>query len=93
MSDIPGSPGAENHKATNLTEVTSSLQKPWSYEETVHRIEAIVARIESGELDLAEVFEEFETAVGHLRQCERFLAEHRQRADLLIETLTDEPDF
>lgn len=62
----------------------------WSYEETVRQVEAIMARIESGELELAEVFNQFATAVSHLRQCELFLSQRQQQMDLLIETLTDD---
>ncbi|MDB9375212.1 exodeoxyribonuclease VII small subunit [Nodularia sphaerocarpa] len=62
----------------------------WSYEEKVQEIEAIIARIEAGELDLEAVFEQFSTAVESLRQCEGFLQQRQQQASLLIETLTDE---
>lgn len=61
----------------------------WSYEETVQQVEAIMARIESGELELADVFDQFTAAVSYLRQCERFLSQRQQQMDLLIETLTD----
>lgn len=65
----------------------------WSYEETVKQIEATIARIESGELELAVVFDEFAEAVTHLRQCELFLAERQQQMDLVIETLSDSQEF
>ncbi|BAS56288.1 MULTISPECIES: exodeoxyribonuclease VII small subunit [Leptolyngbya] len=65
----------------------------WNYEQTVARVEEILTRIESGELELAAVFEEFSTAVEYLRQCETFLAERQRQVDLLIETLTDEAEF
>jgi exodeoxyribonuclease VII small subunit len=62
----------------------------WNYEAKVAEIEKIVARIEAGELELAEVFEQFAVAVGYLRECENFLQERQQQTDLLIETLVDE---
>lgn len=61
----------------------------WSYEETVEKIEATVARLEQGELPLAAVFEEFEQAVQALRQCEDFLQTRQEQVNLLIETLED----
>ena len=61
----------------------------WSYEETVQQVEAIMSRIESGELELADVFDQFASAVGYLRQCDLFLTQRQQQMDLLIETLTD----
>jgi exodeoxyribonuclease VII small subunit len=63
----------------------------WNYEATVAEIEAVIVRIESGELELAEVFSQFEAAVSQLRQCEVFLSERQQQMDLLVETLTDLP--
>lgn len=65
----------------------------WSYETTVVQVEQMINRIESGNLDLAEVFSEFASAVEYLRQCETFLAQQQQQMDLLIETLTDESDM
>jgi len=62
----------------------------WNYEAKVAEIEKIVARIEAGELELAEVFEQFAVAVSYLRECENFLQERQQQTDLLIETLVDE---
>ncbi len=67
------------------------LPPDWTYEGTIVQVESIIAQIESGELDIALVFDRFSTAVNHLRQCEMFLAERRQQMDLLIETLSDSP--
>lgn len=69
------------------------LQEDWNYEQTVERIETTISRIESGELELAEVFDEFAAAVKSLQECETFLAERQRQMDLLIETLKDEPEF
>jgi len=74
----------------NSTDI--SFQNDWNYEENVAKIEKIVAQIESGKLELAEVFEEFSAAVQYLRQCETFLQQRRQQVDLLIEPLVDEPE-
>lgn len=68
---------------------TKSFEDGWNYEATVRRIEAAIARIESGELELAEVFDQFAAAVEDLRQCETFLVERQQQMELLIETLED----
>ena len=62
----------------------------WNYETKVAEIEAIIARIESGELELEAVFDQFANAVEYLQQCETFLQQRQQQVDLLIETLTDE---
>jgi exodeoxyribonuclease VII small subunit len=62
----------------------------FSYEAKVAEIDSIIARIEAGELDLAEVFEQFATAVEYLKQCDNFLVAKQEQVDILIETLQDE---
>ncbi len=64
----------------------------WNYEATVAKVEKIVSQLESGELELAEVFTEFSTAVEYLRECEAFLNQKQEQMSLLIETLTEQPD-
>ncbi|MEG4046294.1 MULTISPECIES: exodeoxyribonuclease VII small subunit [unclassified Microcoleus] len=74
--------------------IDSQLRQPdWNYEETVDRIEAIIDRVESGELPLEEVFEQFGVAVECWQECERFLARGKEQMDLSIELLAAEPDF
>ena len=68
-------------------------QSDWNYEETVDRIEAIIDRVESGELPLEQVFEQFAVAVECLQECESFLARGREQMDLAIELLAAEPGF
>lgn len=79
-------------KPLKLDPSNSLIPPGWNYEATVTEIEAIINRIEMGELELAEVFEQFATAVDRLRQCETFLTRQQQQVDLLIETLLDEPE-
>jgi exodeoxyribonuclease VII small subunit len=62
----------------------------WNYEATVAQVEEIISRIELGELELAEVFDQFAAAVEYLHQCEAFLTRQQQQMDLLVETLMDE---
>lgn len=70
-----------------------SFPADWNYEATVAQVEMILEQIETGELELAEVFRQFTLAAEYLRQCDTFLTERQQQMDLLIETLTDESDF
>lgn len=70
-----------------------TLPQDWNYEATLMRIEAITNQLETGELPLAEVFEQFEEAVSALQQCDQFLQTKQKQASLLIETLvSDEAD-
>lgn len=64
----------------------------WNYEAAIAEIETIIAQLESGELPLETVFDQFEVAVAQLKQCEHFLNQGQERLDLLIETLTDDED-
>lgn len=95
VSNPPGSTGAYPSNTTQASSADSApvLQENWSYEVTVRQVEAIMSRIESGELELAEVFDQFAAAVQYLHQCEAFLAQRQRQMDLLIETLTDDPEF
>lgn len=67
----------------------SSFPEDWSYEATLEDVEAIVSRLETGELELGEVFSQFEQAVTQLKQCEQFLQGKQEQVELLIETLED----
>ncbi len=69
-----------------------ALPDDWRYEDTLARIELITAQLETGELPLAEVFDQFAEAVGALQQCDQFLHEKQQQAALLIETLVGEDE-
>lgn len=66
-----------------------TIDKSWNYESTVAEIEEIIEQIESGSLELEEVFEKFEIAVERLHQCESFLDRGKERMNLLIETLQE----
>nr|WP_290222278.1 exodeoxyribonuclease VII small subunit [Trichocoleus desertorum] len=84
---------AESLDVTVNSSASSNLESAnWSYEATVDQIETIIGRIEAGELELTEVFDQFATAVDQLRQCETFLHQRQQQMDLLIEKLVDDPE-
>ena len=72
-------------KTTSTNEIDGG-----NYEAKVAEIETIITRIEAGELQLEEVFEQFAAAVEYLRQCETFLQQRQKQVNLLIETLNDE---
>jgi exodeoxyribonuclease VII small subunit len=61
----------------------------WSYEATVEKVETILDAIESGDLELKEVLEQFAIGVESLRQCEEFLTVQQEQVELLLETLED----
>jgi exodeoxyribonuclease VII small subunit len=61
----------------------------WKYEAAVTKVEEILGEIESGQLELSEVFDRFAVAVESLQQCELFLSTQREQVDLLLENLGD----
>lgn len=71
---------------------SSQADRDWSYEAAIARVETLVKQIETGDLDLADVFDHFDTASRDLQQCEQFLAAKQQQLDLAIETLESAPD-
>ncbi len=71
---------------------TPPLPEDWNYEATLRRIEVITTQLETGELPLAEVFDQFSEAVGALQQCDQFLQQKQQQASLLIEILVDDEE-
>ncbi|MEO1182305.1 MAG: exodeoxyribonuclease VII small subunit [Cyanobacteria bacterium J06636_28] len=62
----------------------------WNYEAAVEQVEAIITELETGDLPLANIFEQFEKAVTELKKCDTFLQTKQQQAQLLIETLMPE---
>ena len=74
-----------NSKNTQANNIPN--QANWNYETTVAKVEEIINKIESGKMELADVFDEFAAATEDLRHCEKFLAERQQQMDVFIETL------
>jgi exodeoxyribonuclease VII small subunit len=82
-----------NNSSSNKSSPSERLQpENWRYESAVAEIETIIGKIESGDLDLEEVFGQFAQAVESLQQCESFLTQRQSQIDLLIETLGDPPN-
>ncbi len=66
-------------------------EDPWRYEVAIAEVETLIAQIEAGELDLAEVVEHFQQAAQTLKTCADFLEQKRQQVEIIIEQLSDEP--
>ena len=91
MNDAPRSETHPvNAKISPVDIKAPSLPSDWSYEATVAQVEAVVKQLETGELPLADVFDQFTTAVEQLQQCEAYLDQKRQQVDLLIEVLSND---
>ncbi|HEY9703283.1 MAG TPA: exodeoxyribonuclease VII small subunit [Allocoleopsis sp.] len=73
-------------KSRKNNTITDNEEK-WTYETTVSKVQHIIEQIESGELELAEVFDRFTLATEYLEQCEHFLASKQQHITAVIENL------
>ena len=75
-----------------MAKAKSSPEPPaWHYESAIAEVEHIIAQVESGQLDLADVIEQFVTATQTLKQCEAFLQQKQAQVSILVETLQEDP--
>lgn len=73
---------AANEKSNDLSGLEKSLEE----------LEALVVRLESGDLPLEQALKEFERGVKLTRQCQAALTEAEQKVEILLKkTATAEP--
>lgn len=73
---------------------TAADTKTYPFEESLARLEALVSRMESGELSLEESLATFEEGIRLSRACQQALAEAEQKVRMLTEKdgeVTSEP--
>ena len=61
-----------------------AVKKQQSFEESMERLEAIVARLEKGECGLDQSLKLFEEGAKLAGQCERLLDQAEQKVNLLL---------
>lgn len=54
-----------------------------SFEQSLEQLEAIVSKLESGQLPLAESLEQYESGVKHLKSCYELLSDAERRISLV----------
>ncbi len=64
--------------------MTRKAAKPVDLEKALTDLEALVERLESGELKLDEALKEFERGVKLTRQCQAALREAEQKVEILL---------
>jgi exodeoxyribonuclease VII small subunit len=71
--------------------ITMSTEDPslGRLEKSLEELEALVARLESGDLPLEEALKEFERGVQLTRQCQTALAEAEQKVEILLKKTED----
>jgi exodeoxyribonuclease VII small subunit len=62
-----------------------------SFEKSLEELQAIVKRLESGELSLEDSLKAFESGVQLVRQCQEVLTSAEKRVQLLSQNSTLEP--
>jgi exodeoxyribonuclease VII small subunit len=63
---------------------TGSEDQTPDFEQSLQQLEALIAKLERGELPLAESLALFEQGVALTRRCHASLAEARQRVEILL---------
>jgi exodeoxyribonuclease VII small subunit len=67
-----------------MNRTTSGADKEPDFEQSLQQLEALIAKLERGELPLAESLALFEQGVALTRRCHASLAEARQRVEVLL---------
>ncbi len=62
-----------------------AAKKSFPFEESITKLEALVERMENGELSLEESLKTFEEGIKLTRECQRALKTAEQKVKLLIE--------
>lgn len=69
-------------------------KKTPGFEQSLNELQAVVERLESGDLSLEESLATFEQGIGLTRECQSALQDAEQRINVLLEkngTLTEQP--
>jgi exodeoxyribonuclease VII small subunit len=69
--------------------VPAEEQQPDDFERMLKELEALVTRLEQGDLPLEESLREFERGIELTRACERVLRAAEQKVEILLEPTVD----
>jgi exodeoxyribonuclease VII small subunit len=64
--------------------VEGGKRKKFKFEQAISELEAIVNRLDSGDLSLEQMLEDFETGVRLVKDCQRYLAQAQKRVEMLV---------
>jgi exodeoxyribonuclease VII small subunit len=65
--------------------MTSKKTSAKDFEKSLEELEALVARLEEGDLSLEETLKQFERGISLTRSCQKALAEAEQKVEILVE--------
>jgi exodeoxyribonuclease VII small subunit len=66
-------------------EPSAPTAPPFDFEQTMAELEAVVARLEQGDVPLEEALKAFERGVALTRACQEALAAAEQKVEILLE--------
>ena len=69
--------------------MSSKTKKPPSFEESLGELEALVERMETGELSLEESLSAFERGIALTRNCQQALQAAEQKVEILTAKTSD----
>ena len=73
--------------------MTSKKNKALDFEQALSELEAVVERLEHGELPLEDALKQFERGIELARSCQTSLKEAEQRVEILLRKAPDaEPE-
>jgi len=73
--------------------VTSKKGKTLDFEQALGELEAVVERLEHGELPLEEALQQFERGIELARSCQTSLRQAEQKVEILLQKTPDaEPE-
>jgi len=73
--------------------VTSKKGKPLDFEQALAELEAVVERLEHGELPLEDALKQFERGIELARSCQVSLKQAEQKVEILLQKTPDaEPE-
>jgi exodeoxyribonuclease VII small subunit len=70
--------------------VTSKKTKALDFEQSLAELEAVVERLEHGELPLEDALKQFERGIELARSCQASLKSAEQRVEILLKKTPDE---
>jgi len=71
-------------KIIYMVEEGKKAKNRFSFEKALKELEQIVQMLDSGELSLDEMLVQFEKGIGLVRDCQKFLAQAKEKVEILI---------
>lgn len=74
-----------NHRTPKRRLLVSTTRKPLNFEKSLSDLEALVERMEEGDMSLEESLKAFENGIRLTQHCQQALTQAQQRVQMLIE--------